>query len=244
MRDVVDAEALKLRTLLLPRLALLVAALGAGLIGFAAASIATDAGETVTPADLATAPAKTLWFLAVIVAVLATAGEFQHRTIRTTLLHAPHRGRVLTAKAMVTTAYGALITLAGTASAVAVGAASLRAEGLPVGSFGADLWAVAAGSVAIGGLWALLAAGLGTLARNSTVAVATVLLWWLVLEGLLPVVTGNPDTGRWLPGGAADALLLGRADLLEPWAGGLLFAGYATVVTLAGAVLFARRDPA
>ena len=34
MRDVVDAEALKLRTLVLPRLALLLAALGSGLIGF------------------------------------------------------------------------------------------------------------------------------------------------------------------------------------------------------------------
>ncbi|HZY27580.1 MAG TPA: hypothetical protein VFE49_04915 [Jiangellaceae bacterium] len=244
MRDVVDAEALKLRTLVLPRLALLLAALGSGLIGFAGARIAADTGGTVTPADLATAPAKTLWFLAVIVAALATAGEFQHRTIRTTLMHAPHRGRVLTAKAMVTGAYGALITLAGTASAVAVGAMSLRAEGLPVGSFGADMWAVAAGSVALGALWAILAAGLGTLARNSTVAVASVLLWWLVLEGLLPVVTGNPEITRWLPGGAADALLLGRADLLEPWAGGLLFAGYAAVVTLAGALLFAWRDPA
>lgn len=244
MRAIVDAEALKLRTLLLPRLALLLAALGAGLIGFAAASIATDAGQTLTPADLATAPAKTLWFLAVIVAVLATAGEFQHHTIRTTLLHAPRRGLVLTAKAMVTAAYGALITLAGTASAVLVGALGLRSEGLPVGSYGADLWAVAAGSVAIGALWALLAAGLGTLARNSTVAVATVLLWWLVVEGLLPAVTGNPEITRWLPGGAADALLLGRADLLGPWAGGLLFAGYAAVVTLAGALLFAWWDPA
>ncbi|MGH8825556.1 MAG: hypothetical protein ACRDVN_13940 [Jiangellaceae bacterium] len=120
---------------------------------------------------------------------------------------------MLTAKAMVTAAYGALITLAGTASAVAVGAVSLRVEGLPAGSFGADMWAVAAGSVAIGALWALLAAGLGMLARNGTVAVATVLLWWLVLEGLLPAVTGNPEITRWLPGGAANALLLRRADL-------------------------------
>jgi hypothetical protein len=244
MRDVVDAEALKLRTLLLPRLALLVAALGSGLIGFAVVSIATDLGETVTPAGLATAPAQTLWFVAVIVAVLASAGEFQHRTIRTTLLHSPRRGRVMAAKAMVIAAYGAVITLAGTASAVVVGAVSLRAEGLPVGSFDADMWAAAAGAAVIGALWALLAAGLGMLARNSTVAVAAVLLWRLVLEGLLPAVTGNPEITRWLPGGAADALLFGREGLLEPWAGGLLFAGYAAVIVVAGSVTFAQRDPA
>jgi ABC-2 type transport system permease protein len=244
MTHLVSAEALKLRTLLLPRLALIVAALGSGLIGFAAVSIATDVGETVTPAHLVTAPAQTLWFVAVIVAVLASAGEFQRRTIRTTLLHAPRRGRVMAAKAMVTAAYGAVITLAGTASAVAVGVVSLRAEGLPVGSFDADMWVAAAGSAAIGALWALLAAGLGMLARNSTVAVVAVLLWRLVLEGLMPVVTGSPDITRWLPGGAANALLFGRDDLLEPWAGGLLFAGYAAVIAVAGYVLFALRDPA
>ena len=60
MRNIVDAEALKLRTLVLPRIALLLAALGSGLIGFAGVRIATDTGETVTSADLATAPAKTL----------------------------------------------------------------------------------------------------------------------------------------------------------------------------------------
>ena len=78
-----------------------------GLIGFAAVRFATDTGVTVTPAELATAPAQPLWFIAVIVAVLATAGEFQHRTIRTTLLHAPRRGQVLAAKATVAAAYGA-----------------------------------------------------------------------------------------------------------------------------------------
>jgi hypothetical protein len=91
-------------------------------------------------------------------------------------------------------------------------------------------------------MWAVLALGLGMLVRNSTVALVTVLLWKFVLEGVLPIVARNEEVRAWLPSGAADALLFGRPGLLEPWAGGLLFAGYAAVVLLAGAVLFTLRD--
>jgi hypothetical protein len=37
-------------------------------------------------------------------------------------------------------------------------------------------------------------------------------------------------------------VLSSRTDLLEPWAGGLLFAGYAAVIILAGALVFTLRD--
>jgi ABC-2 type transport system permease protein len=242
MKDLISAEALKLRTLLLPRLVLVLAALGAGFILFAVVQIAQDENTTVRASNLATAPAQPLWFLAVIVAVLATAGEFQHRTIYTSLLQAPRRRKLLAAKAIVAAGYGATVTLVGTAAAMIVGVLSLRAEHLPVGSFDADMWLRLAGSVTIGAMWAVLAAGLGMLARNSTVALVTVLVWKFVLEGVLPSVTRSGEVSRWLPSGAADALLFGRAALLEPWAGGLLFAGYAAVIVLAGALVFTLRD--
>ena len=95
MKNLISAEALKLRTLWLPRLVLVLAALGAGFIMFAVVRIAQDEHTTVTASDLATAPAQPLWFLAVIVAVLAAAGEFQHRTIRTTLLQEPRRRKLV-----------------------------------------------------------------------------------------------------------------------------------------------------
>ncbi len=138
--------------------------------------------------------------------------------------------------------YGATVTLVGTASAVIVGVLSLRAEHMPVGSFDADMWLRLAGSATIGAMWAVLALGLGMLVRNSTVALVTVLLWKFVLEGVLPSVTRSGEVSRWLPSGAADALLYGRTGLLEPWAGGLLFVGYAAVIVVAGSVLFTIRD--
>jgi ABC-2 type transport system permease protein len=242
MKDLISAEALKLRTLLLPRLVLVLAAVGAGFILFAVVQIAQDEKTTVTTSDLATAPAQPLWFLAVIVAVLAAAGEFQHRTIHNTLLQAPRRRRLIAAKAIVAAGYGATVTLIGTASALIVGVLSLRAAHMPVGSFDADMWLRLAGSVTIGAMWAVLALGLGLLVRNSTVALVTVLLWKFVLEGVLLSVIRSGEAFRWLPSGAADALLFGRTGLLEPWAGGLLFAGYAAVIVVAGSVLFTIRD--
>jgi ABC-2 type transport system permease protein len=243
MKDLISAEALKLRTLLLPRLVLILAALGGGFILFAVVQIAQDENTTtVSTTDLATAPAQPLWFLAVVVAVLAAAGEFQHRTIHTTLLQAPRRPKLVAAKAIVAAGYGATVTLVGTASALIVGVLSLRAERMPVGSFDADVWLRLAGSATIGAMWAVLALGLGMLVRNSTVALVTVLLWKFVLEGVLPSVTRSGEVSRWLPSGAADALLYGRTGLLEPWAGGMLFAGYAAVVVVAGSVLFTLRD--
>jgi ABC-2 type transport system permease protein len=91
-------------------------------------------------------------------------------------------------------------------------------------------------------MWELLAAGLGVLARNSAVALVTVLLWKFVVEGVLPILARSGEVSRWLPSGAADALLFGRDALLEPWAGGLLFAGYTALLILAGALAFTARD--
>jgi ABC-2 type transport system permease protein len=242
VKDLISAEALKLRTLLLPRLVLVLAALGAGFITFAAVQIARDENTAVTASDLATAAAEPLWFLAIVVAVLATAGEFQHRTVYTSLLQAPRRRKLLAAKAIVAAGYGAIVTFTGTAAAVIVGTLSLRVAHLPVGSIHAETWLRPTGSIIIGAIWAVLAAGLGMLARNSTVAPVTVLLWKFVLEGVLPSLTRTGEVTRWLPSGAADALLFGRASLLQPWAGGLLLTGYTAVIVLAGSLAFTLRD--
>ena len=68
-------------------------------IGYAEARIASDAGEPLSLSAVAAAPAQATWFLGIVLAVVASAGEFQHRSIRTTLLASPHRVQVLIARA-------------------------------------------------------------------------------------------------------------------------------------------------
>jgi ABC-2 family transporter protein len=127
------AESLKLRSVPLPRLMLIFAALGAGFIAFVVVHTANSEHTTVSPTNLVTAVAAPLWFLAVVVAVVASAGEFQHRTIQPTLLQIPHRGRLLLAKTLAAAAYGAIITLLGTLSAIVVGLISMHITGTPTG---------------------------------------------------------------------------------------------------------------
>jgi ABC-2 type transport system permease protein len=240
MNHLLHAEGLKLRTVLLPRLMLLFAALGAGLIAFVVVHTAKTEHTAVSLSNLATAAAAPLWFLAVVVAVLASAGEFQHRTIQLTLLQTPRRGRLLAAKTMVAAGYGAIITLLGTICGIAAGLVSLKINGMPVGTVDPQVLGTIAASVAIGAAWAVLALGLGMLTRSTAIALVTLLLWRFVLEGVMPSLMRDPGLARWLPSRAADAVLFGRANLLQPWTGALLLAGYATVVLCAAVHAFRR----
>jgi ABC-2 type transport system permease protein len=240
MSHLVHAETLKLRTVLLPRLMLILAGLGAGMIAFVVVHTAKTEHSAVSLSTLATAAAAPLWFLAVVVAVLATAGEFQHRTIHPTLLQTPRRGRLLAAKTVVAAGYGAIITLLGTLCGIAVGLISLKINGMPVGDVDPQVLGTIAASVAIGAAWAVLAVGLGMLTRSTAIALVALLLWRFVLEGIVPSLMRDPGLARWLPSRAADAVLFARADLLPPWTGALLLAGYATAVMCAAVHVFRR----
>jgi ABC-2 type transport system permease protein len=243
MTALLSTEALKLRTL---RTTWIIAALAvavSAIIGFAAARIVIDAGEPLRLAGLAGTPAQATWFLAVVAAVLASAGEFQHRTIRTTLLASPRRGRVLVAKSAVAGAYGGLLVLLGTAAAVAAGL--ITAAAMDASSTGGGVsWEHIAGTVAVGTAFAVLATGLGVLTRSAAIAIGAVLLWRFVGEGILPAVLHNDGLTRWTPNGTAGALIGLGDHPLAPWAAALLLSGYTVAVSAVAAVLFLHRDPA
>ena len=242
MTALLSTEALKLRTVRMTRIVAALAVAVSATIGFAAVRISTDAGEPVRLTELAAAPAQAMWFLAIVSAVLASAGEFQHRTIRTTLLAAPHRGRVLAAKSAIAGAYGGLLVLLGTAGAAVAGVVAAAGSGASLTAGGAA-WGHLVGTVAVGALLAVLATGLGVLTRSTAAAIAAVLLWRFVGEGILPAVLHHDGLTRWTPNGAAGALVGLGAHPLAPAAAGLLLAGYTVTISAIAAALFLRRDP-
>ena len=63
-------------------------------------------------------------------------------------------------------------------------------------------------------------------------------------EAVIASIPATQDAYKWLPGGAADAILptLQPVELLEPWQGGLLLLGYGLVTALLGTFLAVRRD--
>ena len=243
MTALLSTEAVKLRTL---RTSWVVAALAVAVgaaIGFAAVRIAIGAHEPLGVAALAGTPAQAMWFLAIVSAVLASAGEFQHRTIRTTLLAVPRRPRVLAAKCTVAAAYGGLLVVIGTAAAVGGGMVAATASGTSFAQTGPS-WGHLAGTVAVGAVFAVLATGLGMLTRSTAIAIGAVLLWRFVGEGILPALLHRDGVTRWTPNGTAGALIGIGEHPLAPWAAALMLASYAVAILTAASVVFLRRDPA
>jgi ABC-2 type transport system permease protein len=242
MTALLSTEALKLRTL---RTTWIVAALAVAVsaaIGFAAVRISIDAREPLHLAAVAGTPAQAMWFLAIVSAVLASAGEFQHRTIRTTLLAVPRRSRVLAAKSALAGAYGGLLVLLGTAAAVAAGLITAAGSGASFTGTGVS-WGHLAGTVAVGAVFAVLATGLGMITRSTALAIGTVLLWRFVGEGILPALLHHDGITRWTPNGTAGALIGIGDHPLAPWTAALLLSGYAVAICGIAAALFLRRDP-
>ncbi|HEU4489394.1 MAG TPA: hypothetical protein VFR74_00855, partial [Jiangellales bacterium] len=232
MTDLVATELLKIRTLRLSWAVLGLAVILTGLVSYAAVSIATGTGEgDLTAADLdlaflVRAPAEGVWFLAILVAIVASAGDWQHHTVRATYLAEPRRPRVVAAKLAASAVAGLVVGLAATGTSLVVGGALLHQEGLPVALGDAATWRAVGAAVGLTALWAVVASGLGTLAGNTTVAIVVLLMWRFVGEGVLPVVSDVEP--KWLPSGAAQAVLqgAGRPDLLEPPAGAGMLAAY------------------
>ena len=165
-----------------------------------------------------------------VMGVVVGAGEHKDRTIISTLLGEPRRGRVVAAKLAVAGAVGAAVgtSVFGGTYAVAVPLFALRGvHTLPV-----DVPGLALGTVLVTACYGVLGVALGTLTRSLMAAIVAGLVWVTVIEVaiLQPLV---PSVARWLPTGAAVALTTVRHPgdhLLAPAAAALVLVGWALAV--------------
>jgi ABC-2 type transport system permease protein len=197
--------------------------------------------ESVVVPDLIVVAKGPLVIFALILGVLGMSGEFRFGTATPTFLVTPNRGRVVAAKVVANALAGAALAAASAVVALAMGLPWLRAKGVDVAVFDADVGTRLLGLAATSALHAVLGVGLAALIRNQVVAMVAGLLWMRV-EGLIPDVLQRPGLGRWLPEGAASALTGPSAATLSMWAGGLLFAAYGLALALLGTRLVVRCD--
>jgi ABC-2 type transport system permease protein len=180
--------------------------------------------------------------LALVLGILAVAGEYRHRTITDAYLGTPRRARVLLAKLGVYTVAGAVLGIAAAVTALAASWIWLSARGASLAVSSTALWETIAGGVLWNAAFAAIGVGVGALITHVSGAVAAALAWVALAEGIVAPLIG--DLRNWLPfalGSALDALPT-AADGPPQWLAGLALAGYAVVFSAAAIVTTVRRD--
>ena len=217
-------------------------------------SLSTRSGKAVALAGAVTAPVVTLGLafsgealdavrgpigamglvtaLVIIpLGVLATAGEWSHRTVQTTFLQVPNRNKVMAAKVAAVALMGAVlsaIAIAGSAGALAIG---------PIGTPTWDGAVTAMGiAVASGAAFAVIGAGVGAALANTPAAMTSL---YLLLLGVMPGL-------RLVNQEVADALdptnaVLGLATGNGTTGYALTLVGWVVVTTVVGTIVTRRR---
>jgi ABC-2 type transport system permease protein len=164
------------------------------------------------------------------IGVLSTAGEWTHKSVQTTYLLVPHRGRVLAAKAT------AMALLGAVSAAVAVSAsAGILAIAYPDMSWDGAGRAVVA-MVGVGAAFAVIGAGVGAALANSPASLTGL---YLVILGVIPVVNQfKPEIGMKIDPSNATMNLAQGIETTQSIA---IVAGWVIVGLTAGAILNHRR---
>lgn len=216
------------------------------------------AGMTLGDSDI-TVGTSQYWMqmgliVAMVMAVLATAGEFHHGTAFTTVVAAPQRIGWMLAKTLTVAipaavaglltgvlSYGLLYVLSGN-----------PADALALQGF--TEWRMILGAGLLFFVGAVVAVGLSYIIRSSAITLVVLLVWALVIENLVPAFgDGGRDVAAWFPFYAGSRLIqpetvvMAGSVFTSPhapnwWQGALWFAAFGLLVWAAGALLLQRRD--
>ncbi|MGI6877773.1 ABC transporter permease [Microbacterium sp. gxy059] len=226
------------------------------LIGPENATPPLPALDTVEGVEIVLGLPSVLLFVPALIGTVAVTSEYRHRTIGTTFLAEPRRGRVLGAKLVVYTmlglAYGVVASAASGAALVAAAAARGVALPVPAGAIMLPLLQLALAAA----VYMVIGVSIGALARSPLVAVAIVLGYFYLLEFLLMMIPGVNSLYPVLPGGATASLTsfsfladtmaeqtsLGAAALVSPAMGAAILVAYAAVAGILAVAVPLRRD--
>lgn len=263
MTHLIRGELAKLFATRLPMWSLVIAACcGGGLTGL----LALVGPENATPplpgldsaegVGIVVGLSGLLLFVPALIGTIAVTGEYRHRTIGTTFLTVPRRGRVLAAKLLVFGGLGVVYGLVASlfAGAAVLGGAALQGAdlGVPIGALAALLARLALAAA----VYTILGVAIGALARHQLLAVGIVLGYFYFLENVLMIIPGVNAIHPFLPGGAtaaltdftflsdaiAEQLPLTATATMPPVVGALVLLAYAVAAAWVAIVIPLRRD--
>ncbi len=162
--------------------------------------------------------------------VLSTAGEWTHKSVQTTYLLVPQRGRVLAAKAVAAGLMGAVFTAV--AAALAAGVLAVAMGDLSWAGTGQAGLAVAGAGAA----FAVIGAGAGAAMANTPAALTTL---YLLILGVMPVLRNvRPEIAEKVdPTGA----VLNLAQGVEQTTSIAILSGWVVASVVVGAISTHRR---
>ena len=223
-------------------------------VGLAIVSVAVDAaaaGKNGTAALGTTVSADQMLKLGsvccvamLVLGIIASGGEYRHKTIIPAMLVAPRRGGLIIAKVIGIAMAGVVLSALTFGLGLATAVAELSAHGIH--HLPADTGSLFAGSVIAGTLFGVIGVALGYITR-STIAAVVGAVGWVLFAELAILHTLAPNLAKWLVTGAASALTTPTASgsgTLTPATAVAVLSGYAIVLLAAAARLVLRRDVA
>lgn len=237
------SEWIKVTSLRSSLVMLLVVGIAGLVVSWAVASFSNEDVSSVETAWFYWTPVVAV--LAAVVGVQLFTADLQHGTMSAMLVVQPSRRIVVLAKVGVVAIAGFLLGILSVVSGV-VGAAASGVEWGDATNIVANIpWALGYTTLS-----ALLGLGMGLLVRSGAIAIAGVLIWGLIIEGLLALFL-PAEIGRFLPFLAGDRMVALESEFLNTgtasvqltqYEGALVLAGYALLLLVAGALSFQQRD--
>ena len=188
------------------------------------------------------------WLTTVLAAITGTlmfTSEVQHGTLATAVGAQPARWVTVAAKSTVAACFGLAMGVLGMIGGLSGAVLGGLERGDTSGMATTALWGLLLTTLA-----PMFGLGVGMILRHSSAAVATLLVWALVLENLVRTLI-PASVARFMPFSAAAGMLgISQAtDTPETLAAGLsptqdalLFGGYTVALLTVGTMLFYRRD--
>ncbi|WP_432933723.1 ABC transporter permease [Microbispora sp. CA-135349] len=258
MSGLVKAELRKLFTTRLWWIMLLVMLLLAALrLGFLIAFAGVEQNGAALPARDSAQWAETAWsagaaggIFAMILGVVLVTSEYRYQTITGTFLATPRRNRVIVAKLVAGLLVGALFSLAVLVFQAATVIPAVTLSGGEFSLSASRIPQISLGILMTLALYAVFGIGLGALVRNQIAGIIGAIVWAYVIENIFIGIPALQSVGKWLPGGAAQALLsidldvagLGVPEWLPAWAGALVLIGYGLLFAAVATATTVRRD--
>jgi ABC-2 type transport system permease protein len=243
VKALLRAELIKLRTTR-TFVVLTAAALAISLLVVVLTTTLQDEWTEDDARDLFTSDFTGLFIL--LLGVMGMAGEWRHRTITSTVLAAPRRLRLLSAKTISYAVAGIAISLIVTVTIMAIGTLILSARDLPTADLG-DLADVLWRNLVVAAYLGAFGVCIGGLIRNQIVAIVGLLLMTFAIE---PAVIGlAPEVGKFGPTLGAPNGFIGLEDVfgegdeqLTPAVALLVMIGWVGLAFAAAAARLERRD--